>query len=60
MKNLFAGLIVASLVITGCSVQSKHEDGDSKKNVKIETPLGGMNVNTENVEAKDAGRIPWR
>jgi hypothetical protein len=55
MKSLFAGLIVASLVITGCSVQSKHEDGDSKKNVKIETPLGGMNVNTENVEAKDAG-----
>lgn len=54
-SQLLAGLLVASLVIAGCSVQSKHEDGDNKKNVKIDTPLGGLKVNTENVEAKDTG-----
>lgn len=55
-KYVFASLLAAALVVTGCSIQSKHEEGGGKKeNVKIETPLGGMNVSTDNVEAKDAG-----
>ena len=43
-RNLMVGMLVASLVVAGCTIQSKHEDGDHKKNVKIETPLGGLNV----------------
>lgn len=54
-RNLMVGMLVASLVVAGCTIQSKHEDGDHKKNVKIETPLGGLNVRTDDVEAKDTG-----
>ncbi len=52
---VFATLLLASIAVAGCSIQSKHEDGSRKESVKIETPLGGMNVRTDNVEAKDAG-----
>lgn len=56
MKNqVIVILLAASLAVTGCSIQSKQEDGERKKNVKIETPLGGLNVRTDNVEAKDTG-----
>jgi hypothetical protein len=57
MKSyVFTGVLIASLGVVGCTVHSSKEDGDNKnKNVKIETPLGGMNVRTDNVEAKDAG-----
>ena len=52
---VFATLLLASIAVAGCSIQSKHEDGSRKESVKIETPLGGMNVRTDKVEAKDAG-----
>ena len=49
-------LLLGSLALAGCTIQTKHEEGsDHEKNVKIETPLGGMNVRTDNVEAKDTG-----
>lgn len=55
-NQVFAALLAASLTVAGCTIQSKHEDGThNKENVKIETPLGGMNVTTDNVEAKDTG-----
>ena len=54
-KHLLGVLLVGSLALAGCSIQANHEDGEHKKNVKIETPLGGLNVRTDNVEAKDTG-----
>lgn len=55
-KYIFGCLLFGSLAVAGCSIQSKHDgDDDHKKNVKIETPLGGLNVRTDNVEAKDTG-----
>ena len=55
-KYVFGPLLAMALAVTGCSVQSKHDEGGAhKENVKIETPLGGMNVRTDNVEAKDTG-----
>jgi hypothetical protein len=53
-RNLVIAFLAGSLVVAGCSVQSKHE-GEHDKNVKIETPFGGMNVKTDSVEAKDTG-----
>ena len=55
---VFGSLLAAALAVTGCSVQTKHNEGNANANkdhVKIETPLGGMNVRTDNVEAKDTG-----
>ena len=55
-KYLFGSLLLVALALTGCHIQSsKNEDGDHKKNVKIETPMGGLSVRTDNVEAKDTG-----
>jgi hypothetical protein len=55
-RRLVVGMFAAALIVSGCSIQSKHEDGEHReKNVKIETPLGGMNVKTDEVEAKDTG-----
>ncbi|HUR37094.1 MAG TPA: hypothetical protein VM009_04700 [Terriglobales bacterium] len=56
MKNqVLVSVLAASIAVTGCSIQSKHEDGSHKENVKIETPLGGMNVRTDDVDAKETG-----
>lgn len=55
-RNLVIAALAASLVVTGCTIQSKHEGGDhEKKDVKIETPFGNMNVNTDKVEAQATG-----
>ncbi len=39
-------------MLAGCSIQKEKEGSNAK--VKIQTPFGGMNVNT-NVDAKDTG-----
>jgi hypothetical protein len=54
-KYLLGSLLLVALAVTGCHIQSKSEDGDHKKNVKIETPMGGLSVRTDDVEAKDTG-----
>jgi hypothetical protein len=46
-------MVLAGLVmLTGCSVQ-KEKDGSNEK-VKIQTPVGGLNVDT-NADVKDTG-----
>jgi len=55
-RNLIVSLLAGALIVAGCNIHSKHEDGEGHdKNVKIDTPLGGLNVRTDNVEAKDTG-----
>ncbi|HUS19324.1 MAG TPA: hypothetical protein VMZ25_06715 [Terriglobales bacterium] len=56
MKSyVVASCLLASLAVAGCSIHSSKEDGDHRKNVEIETPMGGLNVRTDNVDAKDTG-----
>jgi len=55
-RNLIITLLVGGLAITGCTIQSKHEGNEhDKKDVKIDTPFGNMNVNTDEVQAQDTG-----
>ncbi len=48
---VFPALLVLALpVVTGCSIRvDKNENGEDKK-VKIDTPLGGIHVNTNKAE----------
>ncbi len=47
-------LLAATLTASGCNVREKSSNGD--ENVKIETPFGGMKVNTdESAIASDIG-----
>src|SRR4051812_27672221 len=55
-RNLVFSGVLACAIVAGCSVQSKHEEGkEHDQNVKISTPFGGMKVQTDDVDAKDAG-----
>lgn len=57
MKHLVVTGLTAALLLGGCTMhtdRAKHEDG-KEKNVEIKTPLGGLKVNTEDVDAKDTG-----
>lgn len=48
-------LMMASFMVAGCSMQVKDHETGEHKNVRIDTPLGGLKVRTDDVEAKDAG-----
>jgi hypothetical protein len=45
-------LIAGLLVLPGCTVKKDERDGN--KNVKVETPVGGVHVSTQ-ADAKDVG-----
>jgi hypothetical protein len=54
MKKFLAAVIVLALV-TGCRIQvDKSKDGQDK-NVKIDTPLGGLHVRAGDTSAADVG-----
>lgn len=56
MKKILAFCAAAALLLAaGCHVQeSKNADG-TEKNVKIDTPLGGLHVRAGNTNAADVG-----
>jgi hypothetical protein len=56
MKRCFASVVAAALLLTsGCRVQvDKSKDGGDK-NVKIDTPMGGLHVRTDQMSAADVG-----
>jgi hypothetical protein len=48
-------MALALLVISGCRIQvDKSKDGEDK-NVKIDTPMGGLHVRTNDMTAADVG-----
>ncbi|HUQ50491.1 MAG TPA: hypothetical protein VM056_07255 [Terriglobales bacterium] len=53
--RLYAVVTMVCLITSGCSMQVKDHEKGEHKNVRIETPLGGLKVRTDDVEAKDAG-----
>lgn len=60
MKQAFlVSSLATAILVSGCSIhhdRAKNEEGNEKdKNVEIKTPLGGMKVTTDNVDAKDTG-----
>jgi len=55
MKALAAGSTLCLILATGCRIQvDKNKDGHDK-NVKIETPLGGLHVRADQTSAADVG-----
>jgi len=56
MKRCFLPLVLSAMLIaTGCRVQvDKAKNGDDK-NVKIDTPMGGLHVRTDQMTAADVG-----
>lgn len=56
MKRCLGPLVLLALVVvTGCRIQvDKNKSGDDK-NVKIDTPMGGLHVRTDQMTAADVG-----
>ncbi len=55
MKHILPVMALTLLVISGCRIQvDKSKDGEDK-NVKIDTPMGGLHVSTDQMTAADVG-----
>jgi hypothetical protein len=54
MAALGAGL-AASLVLAGCRVNVDKDENGKEKNVQVDTPFGGVHVNTNQTSAADLG-----
>jgi hypothetical protein len=55
MRALAAATAVFLVLIAGCRIQvDKNQDG-KEKNVKIDTPLGGLHVRADDTSAADVG-----
>jgi hypothetical protein len=55
LKVLLGGMLLGSLLsVAGCIRVEKDSNGD-KKNVKIDTPLGGLHVRSDQTSAADLG-----
>ena len=56
MKRYFLPCVaLAALFVTGCRIQvDKSKDGQDK-NVKVDTPMGGLHVRTNDLTAADVG-----
>lgn len=53
-SGLLAGLVVLAM-IAGCRVQVDKDANGEDKNVKVDTPFGGVHVNTNKTTAADLG-----
>ena len=55
MKALAAATALSLTLVAGCRIQvDKNKDGQ-EKNVKIDTPLGGLHVRADQTSAADVG-----
>jgi hypothetical protein len=56
MKKRAAFLAALALLLTiGCRVQVDKDSEGKEKNVKVDTPLGGLHVRADNTSAADVG-----
>lgn len=54
-RSILALIALSMVVVSGCRIQvDKSKDGQDK-NVKIETPMGGLHVKTNDMTAADVG-----
>lgn len=55
-RLILASVAAASLLLTaGCRVQSSENSSNGTKNVRVETPLGGLHVRSNNTTAAGLG-----
>jgi hypothetical protein len=55
MKNVLVAATISLVLVAGCRIQvDKTKDGQ-EKNVKIDTPLGGLHVRAGDTSAADVG-----
>lgn len=60
MKKILAILASAGLLLAaGCHVQVEKDANGKKKNVKIDTPIGGLHVRSDDTSAADVGLPPY-
>ena len=60
MKKILAILASAGfLLATGCHVQVEKDANGKEKNVKIDTPIGGLHVRSDDTSAADVGLPPY-
>lgn len=60
MRKTLAYIAAAGLVLaTGCRVSVNKDSNGDQKNVKIDTPLGGLHVRSDNTSAADVGLPPY-
>jgi len=60
MKKILAILASAGfLLAAGCHVQVEKDADGKKKNVKIDTPIGGLHVRSDDTSAADVGLPPY-
>src|SRR5579875_886858 len=56
MKTLFLSALAASLLaVAGCRIQVNKAKNGEDKTVKIDTPMGGLHVRTNEMSAADVG-----
>ncbi len=56
MKRLIPPVLAFSIIaVCGCRIQVDKAKGGDDKNVKIETPMGGLHVRTDQMSAADVG-----
>jgi len=63
MRNASTLLAAAAFAIgiAGCRVQVDKGEGGADKNVQVDTPFGGVHVNTNQTSAADlVCQLPWR
>jgi len=54
VTGLVAGLVLVT-GLTGCTVRIEKDASGKDKNVQVETPFGGVHVNTDQTTASDLG-----
>ena len=52
---LAAGLAAVVVSIAGCRVRTEKDANGDEKNVQVDTPFGGVHVNTDQLTASDLG-----
>lgn len=54
-RCLLAVLLLSLLTVTGCRIQVDKSKNGEDKNVKIDTPMGGLHVSTDQITGADVG-----
>jgi hypothetical protein len=54
-KSAMAAGVAAILALPGCRVHVDKDSGGKEKNVQVDTPFGGVHVNTDQTSAADLG-----
>jgi hypothetical protein len=55
IRFVAASAVVAALGVSGCRVHVDKDSNGKEKNVQLDTPFGGVHVNTDKTSAADLG-----